>query len=64
MLCIVLYSLFSGVALLSLSDKSFLGLLGLALGPALAAGYNVILQGETKLMAVLSFIAQLSNKAG
>lgn len=47
-----------------LSDQIYLGCLGKILGPALAAGYNVILQVEGVLSAIGQLLIDLALKAG
>lgn len=47
-----------------LSESTFLGALGFILGPALAAGYNILLQTEPRLSFAVFLLIQLSADAG
>ncbi|KAJ8984709.1 hypothetical protein NQ317_004970 [Molorchus minor] len=53
-----------GVAIGVFSNLNALSNLGLMLAPALAAGYNVVLQVGTKLSIVTALILQIANKVG
>lgn len=46
------------------TDNTCLGVLGFALGPALAHGCNVILNVEPALSTCVSLLIELSIKAG
>ncbi|KAJ8943706.1 hypothetical protein NQ314_009679 [Rhamnusium bicolor] len=53
-----------GIAVGVISNENTLSNLGLLLAPALAAGYNIILQVGTKLCPVTAFILDLAEKVG
>lgn len=55
---------FPGVSIGVYSNESTLSNFGLHLGPALAAGYNVILQVGTKIAPVAFLFLDLAKKVG
>ncbi|KAF5277668.1 hypothetical protein FQA39_LY18449 [Lamprigera yunnana] len=53
-----------GIALSIIDDKCFLAMLGSVLGPALAAGYNILLHCECKITIIVSFLINLGETVG
>ncbi|XP_018580223.1 aldehyde dehydrogenase family 8 member A1 [Anoplophora glabripennis] len=53
-----------GVAVGVISNENVLSNLGLILAPALASGYNVVLQVGTALFPTVAFIIELAKKVG
>lgn len=58
------YSCLSGLSVGVISNANSIVNLGLHLGPALAAGYNVVLQVGTKITPCAFLLAELATKVG
>lgn len=46
------------------SGANFLGILGLLLGPALAAGHNIVIHTEIRFSFIIFLLIELSIKVG
>lgn len=55
---------FLGISVGVLSSKNDLGNVGLYLAPALAAGYNIVLQVGKKIAPSIYLLLELANKVG
>lgn len=56
--------MFSGISVGVISNENILSNLGLQLAPALAAGYNVVLQVGTKIAPSVFLLLELAKKVG
>lgn len=60
----VVTKVFAGLVVAHISTDNFLGILAFVLGPALAAGHNLVIHAETRLSFVIFLLIELSVKAG